>query len=187
MKRNDLIKRELSNTLKALIREKPLESVTVSEISTACGVSRGTFYNHFLDIYDLINWTFETDVITPLQDFITNHTRTWSGITCECLQKMYVDRDFYCQAVRIRGQNSLRDYMRARNLDSWRLLIESYMGDAKTFDPETLDFFTRFTAQAIASMVIQWAEEGMVIPPEKMALMDCVATRGIYGMIDDAN
>lgn len=66
MKRNDLVKRELSNTLKALIREKPLESVTVSEISTACGVSRGTFYNHFLDIYDLINWTFETDVITPL-------------------------------------------------------------------------------------------------------------------------
>lgn len=100
---------------------------------------------------------------------------------------MYADRDFYCQAVRIRGQNSLRDYMRARNLDSWRLLIESYMGNAKTFDPETLDFFTRFTAQAIASMVIQWAEEGMVIPPEKMALMDCVATRGIYGMIDDAN
>lgn len=40
MKRNDLVKRELSNTLKALIREKPLESVTVSEISSACGVSR---------------------------------------------------------------------------------------------------------------------------------------------------
>lgn len=50
-----------------------------------------------------------------------------------------------------------------------------------------LIFFERFTAQAIANMVIEWAENGMKVPPEKMALMDCVATRGIYGMIDSVN
>ena len=49
------------------------------------------------------------------------------------------------------------------------------------------EFFERFTAQAIANMVIEWAEDGMKVPPEKMALMDCVATRGIYGMIDSVN
>ena len=187
MKRNDLVKRELSQTLKSLAHEKPLASITVSELARAAGISRGTFYNHFLDIHDLINWTFEIDVIQPLQNYIRHHSHRWSGITEQCLEKMYQESNFYCQAAQYRGQNSLRDYMRQRNLDSWKLLIDGYMGDEKTFDAEALDFYERFTSQAIANMVIEWAEKGMPIPPEKMALMDCVATRGIYGMIDAAN
>lgn len=187
MKRKDLVKREFSRTLKELARSRPLASITVLELTRACGMSRGTFYNHFLDIYDLINWTFETDVIAPLQAYINQNDHSWSGITEQCLQKMYAERDFYCQAVRHAGQNNLCDYMQERNLDSWKMLIQGYMGTEKTFDPETLDFFERFTSQAIANMVIQWARDGMPIPPEKMALMDCVATRGIYGMIDAAN
>ena len=70
MKRDDLVKRELSRTLKELVREKPLMSITVSELAQVAGISRGTFYNHFFDIYDLINWTFEIDVIQPLQNYI---------------------------------------------------------------------------------------------------------------------
>ncbi len=187
MKRDDLVKRELSYVLKDLTNQKPLSSITVSELAQTAGISRGTFYNHFLDIYDLINWTFEIDVIQPLQNYIRCHSQRWSGITEQCLSKMYEESNFYCQAVQYRGQNSLRDYMRQRNLDSWKLLIDGYMGDDKTCDAETLDFFERFTAQAIANMVIEWAENGMKVPPEKMALMDCVATRGIYGMIDSVN
>lgn len=186
MSRSDLMKREFSRVLKELADSKPLESITVTELTKACGVSRGTFYNHFLDIYDLINWTFETDIIAPLQSYILEHKGTWSGITERCLFKMYENRSFYSQAVRNTGQNNLRDYMQQRNLDSWKLLIESYMGDSKKFDPETLNFIERYTAQGIANMVIAWAEQGMPIPPDKMSLMDLVATRGIYGVIDAA-
>lgn len=187
MAKNVIMKREFSRVLKEMVKEQPLESIAVLDLSRECEVSRGTFYNHFLDIYDLINWTFETDIIKPLQSYIASHDERWSGITVQCLEKMYADKDFYCQAVRNSGQNCLKDYMRERNYDSWKMLIASYMGTDKTCDKETLEFFERFTSQAIANMVIEWAEGGMEIPPEKMALMDCVATRGIYGMIDAEN
>ncbi len=187
MRRNDLMKRELSRALKELAKTHELETISVTQLATECGVSRGTFYNHFLDIYDLINWTFETDVIVPLQNYISEHDETWSGITQQCLEKMYENRNFYTQAVRRRGQNSLRDYMRQRNLDSWKMLIAKYMGENKTFDPDMLDFIERYTSQAVGNMIIRWAEDGMPIPPQKMAYMDKVATRGIYGLIDEAN
>ena len=188
MVRRDLMKRELSQTLKALSAEKPLTQITVLELTKACGVSRGTFYNHFLDIYDLINWTFETDVIVPLQKHIATHVQgEWHGITQHCLEKMYQDKVFYCQAVRMTGQNCLQDYMQERNLDSWRLLIGRYMADGKSYDAGKLDFIVRYTSQAIGNMVINWAKDGMQIPPEDMAVMDDVATRGIYGLIDTAN
>ena len=187
MRRNDLMKREMSRALKELAATNDLKTISVTQLVEACGMSRGTFYNHFLDIYDLINWTFETDVIEPLQHYINTHDETWSGITQQCLEKMYADKSFYTQAVRRRGQNSLRDYMRKRNLDSWKMLITKYMGDNLTFDPDALDFIERYTSQAVGNMIIKWAEDGMPLPPEKMAYMDKVATRGIYGLIDEAN
>jgi len=188
MRRNDLMKRELSRTLKALAVEKPLSSITIRELTQACGVSRGTFYNHFLDIYDLINWTFETDVIEPLQQHIEAHGQSeWHGITEHCLKVMYEYKVFYCQAARIEGQNCLQDYMRERNLDSWRLLIGRYMGEEKHYNGAELEFILRYTSQAIANMVVSWAQDGMPIAPERMALMDNVAIHGIYGLIDAAN
>ncbi len=37
----------LANSLKALVRSKPLDKITVKQIADACGVSRQTFYRCF--------------------------------------------------------------------------------------------------------------------------------------------
>ncbi len=77
--------------------------------------------------------------------------------------------------------------MRKRNFDSWKLLIDGYLGEDKTFDADLLEFYERYTAEAVANTIIEWAKRGMKAPPERMAYMDHVATRGIYGLIDAAN
>lgn len=46
-----------------LRREKPLRKITVSELCARAGVGRGTFYAHFLDVYDL-NEKLETYLLT---------------------------------------------------------------------------------------------------------------------------
>ena len=94
MNRKELMKREFAKTLLRLSLEKPLEGITVSELAKECGVSRGTFYNHFFDIYDLINWIFEMEVSGPLQRYIETHDKSWSGITQQCLEKMYQRKTF---------------------------------------------------------------------------------------------
>ncbi len=67
MKRKDLIKKELSDTLIQMVSSRPLKTVTIKLLVDQCGINRGTFYYNFKDIYDLINWTFETEVIEPLK------------------------------------------------------------------------------------------------------------------------
>ena len=42
-----------------LLDAVPYESITVLQIADACGVSRQTFYNHFFDKNDLVNWICE--------------------------------------------------------------------------------------------------------------------------------
>ena len=49
----------LADALKRCMKRAPLEKVTVGEIAEECGTSRQTFYRHFKDKYDLVNWYFD--------------------------------------------------------------------------------------------------------------------------------
>lgn len=189
MGKSNVIKREFARTLKQMAAEQALSSVTVSSLCAKTGLSRSTFYYHFMDLYDLINWIFDTEIILPLQNYLCAHNISdWAYGTRMSLETMYVDRVFYCQAVKMDVQNSLQDFMRQRNRDSWELLLSRYLeGTRQQYDPETLDFLTTFIAQAISNMTIDWAKAGMETPVDRMCKMNEVATMGVYGIINKAN
>ncbi|HPX28511.1 MAG TPA: TetR/AcrR family transcriptional regulator C-terminal domain-containing protein [Sphaerochaeta sp.] len=51
-------KARLAGSLKELMAEQSLDKITVKEIVERCGVNRQTFYYHFRDMYDLLDWMF---------------------------------------------------------------------------------------------------------------------------------
>lgn len=53
---SQITKRALEISLKKLLLQKPLNKITISDIANDCGINRMTFYYHFKDIYDLIEW-----------------------------------------------------------------------------------------------------------------------------------
>ena len=46
----------LEVSLKELLRTKPIDRITINDLTEHCGISRMTFYYHFKDIYDLVEW-----------------------------------------------------------------------------------------------------------------------------------
>ena len=52
-------KRALEASLKKLLLQKPLNKITINDITEDCGVNRMTFYYHFKDIYDLVDWIID--------------------------------------------------------------------------------------------------------------------------------
>ena len=54
-------KRALEASLKKLLLRKPLNKITINDITEDCGVNRMTFYYHFKDIYDLVDWILVED------------------------------------------------------------------------------------------------------------------------------
>lgn len=189
MKRNDLIKKELSHTLVEMVKTQPLKNITVKLLVDNCGINRGTFYYHFKDLYDLINWTFETEIIEPLkQGLLTKPEADWSNLTLQALKTMFENKDFYCQAVRLDGQNNLQDFMRQKNWECWELLIKQYLEEFKivqNYDDSYITFLNKYTSRAISNMTIEWILDGMKIPVEMMSTMNDVATHGIYGVISN--
>ena len=68
---SDLTKRALLKAFGALLEKKPFNKITVTDITKECGVNRMTFYYHFQDIYELMIWGFESQVLEVSGDFVT--------------------------------------------------------------------------------------------------------------------
>lgn len=62
-------KRMFANALTDLLKKKPLSKITVTELINYCGVNHKTFYYHFSNIYDLIKWMLEYDIIRHIKEF----------------------------------------------------------------------------------------------------------------------
>ena len=57
--RGEAIQYKLADAARRCMRDTPVDSLTVSRIVREAGVARQTFYRHFADKYDLINWYFD--------------------------------------------------------------------------------------------------------------------------------
>lgn len=62
-----VIKRVMASTLKEMAEKKSLSKITINDLTQACDVSRQTFYNNFKDIYDLVEWIYLKEVVTPIE------------------------------------------------------------------------------------------------------------------------
>ena len=52
-------KQAFADALRKLLEQKPFAKISVSHICEECGMNRKSFYYHFKDKYDLVNWIFD--------------------------------------------------------------------------------------------------------------------------------
>ena len=65
-------KQLLVDALITLSNQKPFSKITVSEIVNLCNINRKTFYYHFADIYDLLEWYLNNEVSRAVSKFDSN-------------------------------------------------------------------------------------------------------------------
>mgnify|MGYP000269679267 FL=1 len=91
-------KRALESSLKKLLLEKPLNKITVTDICEDCGISRMTFYYHFQDIYDLVEWSCLEDAGKALAGNRT--VGTWQKGLLSTFNLVRADRPFVMNVYR---------------------------------------------------------------------------------------
>lgn len=102
-------KRALEASLKKLLLRKPLNKITINDITEDCGVNRMTFYYHFKDIYDLVDWILVEDATEALeghQDF-----ETWSDAFRDMLEKVQANRVLVLNVYRSISREQVEQYL----------------------------------------------------------------------------
>ena len=63
----------LADSLKEIAGSHPVEKITIKEITDKAGVIRPTFYNHFQDKYELLEWIVNTELLEPMLPLLLNN------------------------------------------------------------------------------------------------------------------
>ena len=79
-----LTEKALAASLKKLLEKKTLNKITVRDITDDCGVNRQTFYYHFHDVYDLVEWIFTQEAQKYLSDGID--AKNWREVISDLME-----------------------------------------------------------------------------------------------------
>lgn len=153
---SSITKRALANALKALIDERPFQKISVGDICARCQMNRKSFYYHFRDKYDLVNWIFDTEFITAVHNSSAQSTLDAFRVLCDYF---YENRSFYRKALRIEGQNSFTDHFR----QLCQPVIARQLTEL-TADEVATTFYVNFFADAILCAIERWLLDKNCMP-----------------------
>lgn len=171
---SNITKNALATALKQLMKEKPFEKISISDICDACGMNRKSFYYHFKDKYDLVNWIFYVDFIGKMD--LSSYSNGWDLIEDIC-NRFYKDKEFYGEALKIKGQNSFHDYVLETIAPISNFFIEDLYNEE-----QFQDFFVQFFGDAFLQAIMRWLTEGMRLTPDEFVnnlkkISVCIATK----------
>ncbi len=160
---SNITKQALASSLRELMLEQPFEKINVAQICERCHMNRKSFYYHFRDKYDLVNWIFDTEFIalTKDADLEAPYSERWALIETAC-EYFYAHHRFYRKALQIKGQNSFTDHFR----EYIRPLLRSRL--VCIFEPEPVDEFeVAFFTDAMICAMERWLLEKDCMEPRK--------------------
>ncbi len=102
-------KRALEASLKKLLLEKPLNKITINDITEDCGVNRMTFYYHFKDIYDLVDWILMEDAAKALEG--RQSFDTWTEAFLDILHQLQDNKTLVLNVYRSVGREQVEQYL----------------------------------------------------------------------------
>ncbi len=99
-------KKKLAGALKELMKTIAFDKITISDITEKCGMHRQTFYYHFQDRYELLDWIFLNEIIEPFTtDFsFENISEKFDNL----FETMQGDKKFYQNALKTNGDDLTR-------------------------------------------------------------------------------
>lgn len=162
-----ITKKAMANSLKELMRKKSLEKITVSDIVQNCGLNRQTFYYHFKDKYDLVNWIYHSEIVTKISPVPDGED--WSSVMLNVLNIMRKEKVFYISSLSLDRHSFLYDYMFRATRDMLIQIIEQLaVQDKLNMEVADRNFIAEFYTYGLVGMVIQWAKSGMAETPSEI-------------------
>ena len=108
---SQITKRALEQSLKNLLLRKPLNKITISDIAEDCGINRMTFYYHFQDIYDLVEWSCLEDARKALEKKKTHDT--WQQGFIQIFKAVQENKPFIMNVYHCVDREQVEKYLKS--------------------------------------------------------------------------
>ena len=156
----------LAASLKELAQFKPVDKITVKELTKNCNLTPPTFYNHFRDKFELMAWIYNRKVDAATENF--GVTDSFEDVVCKWMEIVLEDENFYTNLLKNAvGQNSFRYATNDHAIN----LLSDWIKAHHNFDelPPAIYFCLRFYMRALSETVNDWCLGKWYCSPRDMA------------------
>jgi len=171
----EMTKKFLADSLKNLMKTKPLNKITVQEIVDSCKLNRRTFYYHFKDIYDILEWIYKKEAIVELQKHANYNT--WQEGVLNLFLYIQDNKEICLCAFHSLGREHLDSFLYSVTYQLIQHVVDTQSGDLHV-DEKYKIFLANFYTVAFIGLVIQWMQNGMKEQPERITEDLSITVRG---------
>ena len=163
-------KHQLADALKILMVQKPMDKITISELTALCKIRRQSFYYHFEDIYDLLRWMIQNEAINLLQQ--QEGALLWKEGLLQLFRYLEENKPVYLCALKSVGRDHIRRFFEADIYAIIHRTIEQLGEDIGV--PNNLNSFidvemlTHFYVVALAGIIESWLLGEIDRTPEEL-------------------
>ena len=151
-------KQELEQSLKHLLSQKPLDKITISDLTEDCGISRMASYYHFRDIYDLVEWVCLEDAARALQGKKTYDT--WQEGLLQIFEAVLENKPFILNVYHSVSREQIETYLFQLTYDLLRGVVEEKAAGVKISEEEKR-FIADFYKYGFVGVMLDWIKKGM--------------------------
>lgn len=158
-------KRALEESLKVLLLKKPLNKITISDITNEAGISRMTFYYHFQDIYELVEWSCTEDAKRVLQGKKTY--ATWQEGMLNIFEAVLENKPFVLNVYHSVSREKIEEYLYVLVYDLLYDVVAE-LSEGKEVPARDQESIAHFYKYAFVGVMLDWVKSGMKEPPKKL-------------------
>lgn len=151
-------KQILEESLKKLMLQKPLDKITIRDLTEDCGISRMAFYYHFKDIYDLVEWSCLEDATRALAGKKTYDT--WSEGLVQIFDAVYENKPFILNAYRCISRDQIESFLFHLTSDLLMNVVEE-KAEGTSISEEDRRFIADFYKYSFVGVMLDWIKKGM--------------------------
>lgn len=178
----ELTKRLIANSFKELMLQTPFEKITIKMITDYANVIRPTFYNHFHDKYELVEWIVQDEIIEPTKELFKENKGS-EGMKY-LFKGFYEDKEYYKKAFDIVGQNGFGETLLENLAGLFDEVLKAYSETGQ--EPQHGDLLARYYAGGLITVI-----SFVLFEADDMSLEEIIDTyrymmeHSIYQLIND--
>lgn len=174
----------LREALLRLMREKPVDRITPTELCRAADINRNTFYSHYYTVRDVLaelEKELSDQLIESLKSLFSTNDVDLSLMLREICNSVYKQKDFCKILLSENGDAAFFEQMISQGKP---FILSGWSANGLRLAEEDTEMFFAFIVRGCIALMQAWAATDMHEPPEKVAkLLECATDSSISGMM----
>jgi probable dihydroxyacetone kinase regulator len=165
MSGSQITEKALSDALISLCKQKRFAKISIADITDLCGLNRQTFYYHFVDKYQLLDWTYRETALTNFYQGIS--LENWNDHVLTMLEAIQHNRDFYRNTVQ--SDPGCLASCFAKICQQLFFKLFARLDQDNDVDKENRSFYARFFSYGCSGILIHWIQHNFREKAAKIA------------------